>query len=61
MGIVGLLVTVLLEIPRHNKLDSGKNDRLIAELIRYNWRRTASMTLQAAVTFAMLVHVLGDA
>lgn len=59
MGIVGLLDTVLLEIPRHNKLDKGKNDRLIAELIRYNWPRTASITLQAAVTMAMLIWVFG--
>lgn len=61
LGIVGLLVTVLLEIPRHNMLEkNGKNDRTIAELIRYNWPRTASFTLQAGVTMAMLVHVLGQ-
>jgi hypothetical protein len=60
-GIVGLLVTVLLEIPRHNRLEKeGKNDRTIAELIRYNWPRTASITLQAAVTFAMLVHIFAQ-
>jgi hypothetical protein len=62
LGIAGLLVTVLLEIPRHNILEkSGKNDRIIAELIRYNWPRTTSITLQAAVTFAMLVHTFGGA
>jgi hypothetical protein len=62
MGIVGLLVTVLLEIPRHGKLEgSGKNDATIAELIRYNWPRTASITAQAAVTMAMLIWVFGDA
>jgi hypothetical protein len=60
MGIIGLLVTVLLEIPRHGRLErSGKNDAIIAELIRFNWPRTASMTLQAAVTMAMLIHVFG--
>lgn len=59
-GIVGLLVTVLLEIPRHGRLEKGgKNDATIAELIRYNWPRTASITAQAAVTVAMLIWVFG--
>lgn len=59
-GIVGLLVTVLLEIPRHGRLQrDGKNDRTIAELIRYNWPRTASVTAQAVVTLAMLIWVFG--
>lgn len=53
MGIVGLLVTVGLEIPRHNKLDHGKDERLIRELIAYNWPRTASITVSAALTLAM--------
>jgi hypothetical protein len=53
MGIVGFLVTVGLEIPRHNKLDNGKDDRLIRELIAYNWPRTASITVSAALTLAM--------
>jgi hypothetical protein len=60
MGIVGLLVTVLLEIPRHGRLEKGgKDDAVINELIRYNWPRTASITSQAAVTLAMLVWVFG--
>ncbi len=53
MGVVGLLVTVGLEIPRHNKLDHGKDERLIRELIAYNWPRTASITVSAALTLAM--------
>lgn len=61
-GIAGLLVTVLLEIPRHNKLEKdGKNDVMIAELIRYNWPRTLSITAQSLITFMMLVHVFGAA
>lgn len=61
-GVIGLLVTVLLEIPRHNRLErDGKNNVTIAELIRFNWPRTASITAQAVVTFAMLVHVFGAA
>lgn len=61
-GIAGLLVTVLLEIPRHGKLErGGKNDVIIDEIIRYNWPRTASITAQSVVTFLMLVHVFGAA
>jgi hypothetical protein len=56
-GVVGLLVTVLLQIPRHNRLETGgKNDALIAELVRYNWVRTLSMSAQAVITLLMLHH-----
>ncbi len=55
-GLVGLLVTIGLEIPRHNKLERGKNDRLIAQLIRYNWPRTASISLQAALSVWMFLE-----
>lgn len=61
-GIVGLLVTILLEIPRHNRLEAdGKNETIVAELIRYNWPRTLSISSQAVVTFLMLRHVFGAA
>lgn len=57
-GLVGLVVTVLLEIPRHGRLErAGKDEGLIAELIRYNWPRTMSITSQSVVTFLMLHHV----
>lgn len=60
-GIVGLLVTVMLEIPRHNRLENdGKNDTTIAELIRYNWPRTLSISAQSVITFLMLCYVFGD-
>jgi hypothetical protein len=53
-GLVGLLVTVGLEIPRHNKLErEGKDDELIRQLIRFNWPRTLSITVSAALTLAM--------
>lgn len=58
-GIAGLLVTVMLEIPRHNRLEKdGKNDVTIAELIRYNWPRTLSISTQSVITFLMLGYVL---
>jgi hypothetical protein len=57
VGLCGLAVTVLLAIPRHALLESrGKNDTTIAELVRFNWPRTASITAQALITFLMLVH-----
>ncbi|MCW4463528.1 hypothetical protein OK349_17610 [Sphingomonas sp. BT-65] len=58
-GVIGLLVTVLLEIPRHARLEKGGKDMgVIVELIRFNWPRTMSITLQAVVTLLMLRHVL---
>lgn len=58
-GVIGLLVTVLLEIPRHARLEKhGKDPKVIAELIRFNWPRTLSITLQAVSTLLMLRHVL---
>jgi hypothetical protein len=54
-GMAGLAVTVFLEIPRHLRLEkNGKNKHTIDELIRFNWPRTISITIQAALTFAML-------
>lgn len=56
-GVVGLLVTLVLEIPRHARLvDGGKNDTTIAELIRFNWPRTLSISVQAVITFLMMSH-----
>jgi hypothetical protein len=56
-GLVALLVTVGLEIPRHVALERhGKNEHTIAELVRYNWPRTAAITVQAAATLSMLLR-----
>jgi hypothetical protein len=54
-GLVGLLLTVLLLIPRHEHLTArGKDRRAIAELVRYNWPRTLAVTLQAVLAATML-------
>jgi hypothetical protein len=54
-GLVGLLVTVALEIPRHAKLEEGgKQEAVMKELIRYNWPRTLALTGSALLTLAML-------
>jgi hypothetical protein len=56
-GVVGFLVTVALEIPRHARLErEGKNDEVIRQLIRFNWPRTWSITVSAALTLAMAMH-----
>ena len=54
-GLVGLFVTVALEIPRHARLEKGgKSEPVIRELIRYNWPRTLSITGSAFLTLLML-------
>lgn len=36
-GLVGLAVTLALEIPRHARLEThGRDDRVITELVRFN-------------------------
>lgn len=55
---VALLVTVLLEIPRHARLERrGKDERTIGELIRYNWPRTIAMSFQAVLAIGICCHV----
>ena len=54
-GLVGLYVTVVLEIPRHARLEQGgKQEVVIRELIRYNWPRTLAITGSALLTLLML-------
>jgi hypothetical protein len=61
-GIASLLVTVILEIPRHTRLEKlGKDDVVIRELVAFNWPRTLAITGQSAITFMMLAHVFGRA
>jgi hypothetical protein len=54
-GLVGLFVTVALEIPRHARLEKeGKQEAVVQELIRYNWPRTLAITGSALLTLLML-------
>jgi len=55
-GVVGLVVTVALEIPRHARLEKGgKQEAVIRELVLYNWPRTLSITGSAFLTILMLI------
>ena len=55
-GLIGLIVTVALEIPRHGRLEkSGKNADVIRELILFNWPRTASVTGSAVFSVLMVL------
>lgn len=49
--IVGViwLSTLLLSIPRHNKLLIGKDDEVIESLILTNWPRTVLWSLKSAI------------
>jgi hypothetical protein len=61
-GLVSLLVTVALEIPRHAKLEEGgKQEAVIRELILYNWPRTLSITGSAFFTVLMLTSAFSPA
>lgn len=58
-GLTGLGVTLFLEIPRHALLEQhGKDFQVIGELIRYNWPRTVSITLQAVFAAIMLTYIV---
>lgn len=62
LGFAGLMVTLFLEIPRHARLERhGKDFRIIGGLIRYNWPRTASISLQAVIAAIMLTYVSAPA
>lgn len=59
-GAVGLAVTVLLAIPRHNRLErTGRDAAVIAELLRFNWPRTLAITAQAGIALGMLSQASG--
>ncbi len=61
-ALVGLFVTVALEIPRHARLEKGgKQEVVIRELIRYNWPRTLAITGSALLTLPMLTVAFSPA
>ena len=61
-GVIGLAVTIGLEIPRHARLENGgKQVKVIRELVRYNWPRTLSITGSAFLTLLMLVSAFRPA
>ncbi len=61
-GLVSLVVTVALEIPRHYRLErGGKQESVIGELIRYNWPRTVGITGSAFLTIVMLTLAFSPA
>lgn len=54
---VGFLVSVALAIPRHNRLErAGKQPQVIRELVAFNWPRTASISVSAGLSVAMLLE-----
>ena len=61
-GLVALVVTVALEIPRHYRLENGgKQERVIGELILYNWPRTLGITGSAFLTLIMFTLAFSPA
>jgi hypothetical protein len=58
-GLVILVTTIALEVPKHNKLDTdGKSIALIDGLVRDNLPRAISWTLGSAVLVFSLVQTL---
>ena len=54
-GFSSLAVTVILELPRHARLEKGgKQDEVIRKLVCYNWPRALSITSSALLTLLML-------
>jgi hypothetical protein len=54
-GLLGLAVTLALEIPRHARLEkAGTQEAVIRELVLYKWPRTPSITGSAILTLMML-------
>jgi hypothetical protein len=50
-----------MEIPRHKRLEKGKSEEVIRELIRYNWPRTLATTVAALLALWMLAAAFAPA
>ncbi len=56
-GVIGFLVTVLVQIPRHGRLErGGRQDHILRELVLFNWPRTLAGTASAGLTLAMVLR-----
>ncbi|GLR57379.1 hypothetical protein [Rhizobium indigoferae] len=59
-GLVGFVVTVALDIPRHTRLEKhGRDDILIGELVRFKWPRTLARTITAGCCMVVLIKAWG--
>ena len=59
-SLIVLIVTFGWEIPRHNRLErDGKDERMIAELVRFNWPRSVFLTAQTMLTAVIAGHSFG--
>lgn len=55
---VTVVSTVALALPAHARLADGRDDDVIAQLVRRNWVRTIAWTAAAAVAAAMIVQYI---
>ncbi|MCB1176195.1 MAG: hypothetical protein KDK36_01335 [Leptospiraceae bacterium] len=59
IGIISIwLVTGLLSVPAHNKLNSGKNFKVIKKLILSNWLRTIIWSIRSLFFIIFLIDKL---
>lgn len=47
--------TVLLQVPAHDRLNSGHDPAVTARLVRTNWLRTAGWSVRGVLALAMLL------
>jgi hypothetical protein len=60
-ALVAMYVTFAMEIPRHKRLEKGKSEEAIWELIRYNWPRRLSQACAALLALWMLAAAFAPA